>query len=157
MGAKAQNRFDLLLRSRRREKPAADDAGGDALAAFYPGVLVREGPRETTKPEPVRPPVRVEPHQRLLLGSGAALGQARIQIRGGRLAGSEIQLCLRGTRIDAQVLTPHEASRQTLVTAMDVVGQRLRQRGLILRAASAATPSARERDGEPSSGEKGRR
>lgn len=91
------------------------------------------------------------------MGSGAALGQARIQIRSGRLAGSEIQLCLRGTRIDAQLLTSHEASRQTLVTAMDVVGQRLRQRGLILRAPSAAPPSARERDGERPSGEKGRR
>jgi len=76
--------------------------------------------------------------------SSGTSAQARIEISGGSLAGSQIHLTAAGNRIDAQLLTGSEASRQTLVTAMEAVRERLRARGLMVTGASAPWGSSSE-------------
>jgi hypothetical protein len=120
--------------------PAEVPARAPALLPFHVDAL-----REAPPAPPARPALRVSPHQRVLVGSGGAAGQARIQIGSGRLAGSEIQLSVSGSLVDARLLTSHEASRQTLVTAMEGARQRLRERGLLLRTVIAA-PGSRDRE-----------
>jgi hypothetical protein len=88
----------------------------------------------------IRPPLRLAPQQRILIASGHGTPQARIQIGAGQLAGSEIHLALAGTRIEAQVLTRNESSRQTLVAAMDAVREKLKARGRLVGKASTGDP-----------------
>jgi hypothetical protein len=83
-----------------------------------------------------RAPLRVAPHQRILVAQSGTTPEARIQIAAGKLAGSQIHLTVTGGRIETLLLTSNEASRQTLVVAMDAVREKLRARGL---AAAGAT------------------
>lgn len=98
----------------------------------------------------VKRPLKIEAHQRVLMTSGATTPQARLEISGGKLAGSQILLSASGPRIEAQVLTGNEASRQTLVAAMNAVRERLRARGLLV-ASGVSRPStpAQDRAGVP--------
>ncbi len=119
--------------------PEAELAGVAAFARWFRAEIPSEELTRTT----VRAPLRVAPHQRILVAQGASTPEARIQISAGRLAGSQIHLAVTGGRIETLLLTSNEASRQTLVVAMDAVRERLRVRGLI----AAVSDSAGVRDG----------
>jgi hypothetical protein len=91
-----------------------------------------------------RAPLQLAPYQRVLVATVGVARHARIQIDAGSLAGSEINLALVGTRIEAQLLTSSEASRQTLVAAMELLRDRLRERGVI----ATLTGGSSSRDGD---------
>ena len=156
---KPTNRFAAVLETSRkriagRSPPLDDDdvtpPSSTDLPNFSWATFRLEGPRSASEPETVRPPLRVGPHQRVLIGSGTSHGQARIQIGAGPLAGSEIRLALVGNHVDAQLLTRNEGSRQTLLVAMDAVRDKLRTRGLAFRSAPrAAARQGWDRSTEP--------
>lgn len=127
------------IRSSARQDDTPDQSATSLLELSLRGFRA-EVPSDASEANKVRPPLRMAPHQRILVGCGGSNEHARIQIEGGHLAGSEIRLALVGTHIDAQLLTRNEGSRQTLVAAMDAVRERLRARGLLLRAATGESP-----------------
>lgn len=90
----------------------------------------------------VRPTLALEAPHRLLLGDAPGRDSAWLRIDGGRFAGTEIHLSLAGPHVEVFVLTPHEASRQTLAIAMEAVRNRLRTRGLTM--VEAANSPARD-------------
>lgn len=139
-GERNQHFVDLLRLRRRQggETPVIAEQREDAREMILsdPPNLSQwfraEIPAETAIPS-VSPPPRIAPHQRVLVASATTgPAQARIEISGGALAGSQIHMIVAGNRLEAQLLTGNEASRQTLVTAMDAVRERLRARGLIV-------------------------
>lgn len=85
------------------------------------------------------PASAVEAPHRLLLGDSPGRDVAWLRIEGGRFAGTEIHLTLSGSQVEVCVLTPHEASRQTLAIAMEAVRNRLRSRGLTMVDAARST------------------
>ena len=68
-------------------------------------------------------------YHKLLMGQGPAGAEARLSITQGPLAGLQIHLSHGPAGLQAAVLTQGASSRQTLVSAMDQVAQRLRQKG----------------------------
>jgi hypothetical protein len=83
-----------------------------------------EAPRQLPSPAPGQ-----EVYHKLLLGQGPAGAEARLSITQGPLAGLQIQLTHGPAGVQAAVLTQGASSRQTLVSAMDQIAQRLRQKG----------------------------
>lgn len=115
--------------------------GANAGPAADPSLWLRpESPPASAKIPPC-PPLRLAAQQRVLLSSDGTSPQARIQFGAGQLAGCEILLQLSGTRLEAQVLTRTESSRQTLVAAMHAARERLRTRGLSLESGPSQYPS----------------
>jgi hypothetical protein len=133
----------ILLSSQKRRptsrsSPRVDDCPTESAAGMLELTLHgfrAEPPPRAAEPYKVRPSLRASPDQRVLVSSGTSNANARIQIGGGHLAGCEIRLAIVGSHVDAQVLTRNESSRQTLVTAMEAVRERLRARGVELRPA----------------------
>jgi hypothetical protein len=157
--AQRGSRFGLVLRSIRKRPSEANSPvdGGTARVPdpALPGSLAGVDafrPELSTRPSPsrsIRATVRATAHHRLLIGGGGlSSGEVRIQIGGGRFAGSEIHLVSAGSHVHLQLLTGSEASRQTLIAAMDAVRERLRGRGLMLRL-SEARGNAREANRRP--------
>jgi hypothetical protein len=83
-----------------------------------------EAPRQLPSPAP-----GAEVYHKLLMGQGPAGAEARLSITQGPLAGLQIQLTHGPAGLQAAVLTQGASSRQTLVSAMDQIAQRLRQKG----------------------------
>jgi hypothetical protein len=83
-----------------------------------------EAPRQLPSPAPGQ-----EVYHKLLLGQGPGGPEARLSITQGPLAGLQIQLTHGPAGVQAAVLTQGASSRQTLVSAMDQIAQRLRQKG----------------------------
>jgi hypothetical protein len=148
--------FKPLLESASRSGGADDENGGGTISSLIPELIKMsswtrsEGPY--LQPAP-RAAVSEAPRlsERILVGGGPHGPEARIQIGDGPLAGIEIRLLAAAGGIEAQLLTPTEGSRQTLISAMDEVKQRLRQKGIALRAGTVSTR------GEPSTADHGDR
>jgi hypothetical protein len=106
--------------------PAAD-------AFAVPGATPWARPEGPSRPEAPRqlpsPAPGAEIYHKLLMGQGPAGAEARLSITQGPLAGLQIQLTHGPAGLQAAVLTQGASSRQTLVSAMDQVAQRLRQKG----------------------------
>jgi len=81
--------------------------------------------------------------ERLLVGRGPMGAEVRLQIGAGPWSGAQIHLVERPGGIELRLLTHHEDSRQTLALAMDEVAERLRGKGIDLRANDAGRPSRR--------------
>jgi len=115
---------------------AADGQAGQAagpsplVSALASTIASTVGP--AARRELPRPTLAVEASHRLLLSDGPGHDRAWLRIDAGRFAGTAIHLSLHGLRVEVCVLTPHEASRQTLSIAMDAVRNRLRARGLTM-------------------------
>ena len=122
------NRFDDILRrakqtGARRSSPSEKKVDGNDDSLPLDSRNLSQWFRAEIPPDaipPVRPPLRIAPHQRVLVSREDAgiTPQARIEISSGRMAGSQIQLTANSRGVDAQLLTGNEASRQTLVAAM---------------------------------------
>ena len=140
-------KFATVLGARRGEQ----EAGARSAEAGWPAVLAARPLAPPAEPSPARPagaPAAVELPHRLLLAESPVRDGARLRIDGGPFAGTEIHLVAAGTRVEVCVLTPHEASRQTLAIAMEAVRNRLRARGLTMVDGSAPAehgPRARQR------------
>ena len=155
-GPASAARFRALLEKppRRPREPATrpdEDGGGaaatTALLAPPPPWARLEGPPR------LPPPTRLSggacaalsaagPADRLLVGTGPAGAEARLQIGHGPLAGSEIHLRHGPAGLEALVLTTVESSRKTLSMAMDEVARRLERRGHMLRPSQGCARSA---------------
>jgi hypothetical protein len=129
-----------------------DDKGPDAanLGAEdvpMPGLTPWQRPEGPARPEAPRqlpsPPPGTEAYHRLLMGQGPAGAEARLTITQGPLAGLQIHLTNGPGGVQAAVLTQGASSRQTLVSAMDQVAQRLRQKGHTLDLRFGAAGGAR--------------
>jgi hypothetical protein len=152
-------RFDEIMKRAKQIGARRSSPPSDGQADSNDGLVPMDSRnlsqwfRAETPPDairPVRPPLRIGPHQRVLVSSAGTASHARIEISSGRMAGSHIQITATSRGLDAQLLTGNEASRQTLVAAMDAVRERLRVRGVLL--ASAVTrraPAQDARDGRP--------
>ncbi|MEP6652341.1 MAG: hypothetical protein ABJA82_03225 [Myxococcales bacterium] len=147
-------RFDDILKRAKRTGPRRSSPsekkvdGNDDPLPVDPRNL-SQWFRAETPPDaipPVRPPLRIAPHQRVLVSRDDAgmTPQARIEISSGRMAGSQIQITANSRGVDAQLLTGNEASRQTLVAAMEAVRERLRVRGVLLASAVARRAPAQD-------------
>jgi hypothetical protein len=139
---KRRSRDDTSSPSRDHQPGGVPQGPSAALAAGLTRWFRAESSPTIPRPQSVRQPLPIAVTQRVLWGLEGANRQAQIQISGGKLAGSQIHLALAGTRIEAQLLTSSEASRQTLLTAMDRLRDRLRARGIIVSSA----PSSGHRD-----------
>jgi len=98
-----------------------------------------------------RPAMAAQAPHRLLVVDGPGPDRAWLRIDGGRFAGTEIHLSLCGPRVEVCVLTPHEASRETLAIAMEAVRNRLRGRGLTM-VESSPSPGSPPRQTRPRAG-----
>lgn len=158
--AKTTRFGDVLKRAKqtgtRRPSPSERKLDGSADSLPVDSRNLSQWFRAEIPPDaipPVRPPLRIAPHQRVLVSRDDAgmTPQARIEISSGRMAGSQIQITAHSRGVDAQLLTGNEASRQTLVAAMEAVRERLRVRGVLLASAVARrAPAQNERDGRQS-------
>ena len=92
-----------------------------------------------------RPAMAPQAPHRLLVADCPVPDRAWLRIDGGRFAGTEIHLSLCGPRVEVCVLTPHEASRETLAIAMEAVRNRLRGRGLTMVESSPGYPPRQTR------------
>jgi len=111
------------------------------------------GTSDARGPSAVRSSPPVASVERVLIGSRAAVAEARIRIADGYGGTAEIQMAaVAGSRtIAAQILTGATGSRETLSDVMNEVRLRLRRRGIAL---TDARPDAR-RDGDGSRGRPG--
>ncbi len=129
--------FATALRARARDDRKNEDAVTACTEPWPAGPAPRGAhwlPVDGPTPRRALP---VEAHHRLVVGSSAGQDSARLRIEGGRFAGTEIHFVLAGSRLEVHVLTPHEASRQTLAIAMEAARNRLRARGLAMVEAPA--------------------
>jgi len=137
VNANCDRRFATVLaaRARRREREAESNAPG---ASSFAGAGRAAAPVSTGAPgqAPDRPAAEA-PH-RLLVSASPDHDGACLRIERGPFAGTEIHLSVTGSHVELCVLTPHEASRQTLAIAMEAVRTRLRTRGLTMSEASAS-------------------
>jgi hypothetical protein len=81
------------------------------------------------------------PNHRVFVGGVAETLEARVHFRGGLLAGSEIRLAASPGAVTAELLTPTNESRQTLVGVMDEVRSRLWRKGVVLSRADRPAPT----------------
>lgn len=145
--AERSSPFNVVLdkarkRATKRPIPSPEsrdgaDPGSGGVAAFTKWFRP-EIPAEESNRTAIRAPLPVAPHQRILVAEAGPISQARIQIAGGKLAGSQVHLSVVGGHIESLLLTSNETSRQTLVVAMDAVRERLRARGVAAAGAVSA-------------------
>lgn len=142
-------KFATVLGIRFRDRdPAAESSAQAGLAAVGPRPIAV--PFHAATGELARPTPPVEAPHRLLLSDSPGPDHAWLRIDGGRFAGTEVRLSLSGSRLEVCVLTPHEASRQTLAIAMQAVRDRLRGRGLtMIEAAPSPGQRPRQTAGNP--------
>ena len=139
-------KFASVLGARVRvEDEGAAQAGQAACQWSRDASVISPADRSTAPPQSPSP-VQV-PH-RLLLADSPGHETAWLRIEGGRFAGAEIHLALSGARVEVCVLTPHEASRQTLAIAMEAARNRLRARGLTMVDAGPPPRQARSQLGD---------
>ena len=128
--ADRHRKFATVLEARARGE---EEVAGHRAASGAPASLpIACSPEAAAIRELTRPPVALEAPHRLLLDDSPACDSALLRIEGGRFAGTEIHLALTGSHVEVSVLTPHEASRQTLAIAMEAVRNRLHARGLTM-------------------------
>ena len=159
--------FRGVLERRARGASGGDGVPDAASAAAMAGWFRSEPPRIVGEPAAAgragtAAVSGARAVDRVLIGSGPDGAEARIRIRAGALAGTEIQLSggAGGHVVEARLLTHAASSRQTLSVGMDEIRSRLRDRGIVLsvRAPGARAPAApREAetgtgDGPPSRG-----
>jgi hypothetical protein len=117
-----------LSTSGRPSGADAEAATGAAMAGWF---------RAEVPPGPACRPAVTPPRQvdRVLIGACGDSAEARIQIGGGALAGTEIRLhaASGGSIVEAQLLTRVDGSRQTLSVVMDEIAVRLRGKGIALQ------------------------
>lgn len=140
--------FRAALRSLTTSGPPsgadAEVATGAAMAGWF-RAEVPPGP--TSRPTAVTPPRQVD---RVLIGACGDSAEARIQIGGGALAGTEIRLHAvpGGCIVEAQLLTRVDGSRQTLSVVMDEIAVRLRGKGIALQVKRGEARRDRDDRGE---------
>jgi hypothetical protein len=138
-------------------KTAGEEAGGDAAlnaqlaASASPAWARPEGPSRVEATSRVLPTELegLEKMHRLLIGQGPAGAEARLSITDGPLAGAQIHLRTGPGGIQAAVSTSTESSRQTLVTAMDEVARRMKDKGHRLTVRLAPPPTRPEHSNWP--------
>jgi len=145
--ANRNRKFASVLTARARsEDEAATQPGQAACPWAHWSPVPSPSDRLTARASPAP----VEAPHRLLLADSPGHQTAWLRIEGGRFAGAEIHLVLTGSRIEVCVLTPHEASRQTLAIAMEAARNRLRARGLtVIDAARWTGPGPRQSEARP--------
>jgi len=140
--------LDRKMRQSKRPPASDDEAGGPPAEARVAHASGRApaADRAVRRAPAIAGPDAPRPGERVLLGRGVDGAEARVRIGEGPLAGAELRLVVRGAVIDAQVLTPGAASRQTLAVAMDEVAARLGRRNIRLRAAERPSPGGGRRE-----------
>ena len=93
-------------------------------------------PREPTRIEhrPAARPAAALPIARVLVGQGASVREARLELRGGVLGGAAIHLVSGAGGLEVRLGAPSEPARVALAAMIDRVGQELRSRGIVMRA-----------------------
>jgi hypothetical protein len=134
LGPEVQAIEDAIQKVIEQPQAGSDSAATPPADAFaVPGPFPWARPEGPARPEAPRqlpsPPPGAEAYHRLLMGQGPAGAEARLSITQGPLAGLQIHLTHGPGGVQAAVLTQGAFSRQTLVSAMDQVTQRLRQKG----------------------------
>jgi hypothetical protein len=149
LGPEVQAIEDAIQKVIEQPQDSNDCAATPPADAFVvPGPTPWARPEGPARPEAPRqlpsPPPGTEAYHRLLMGQGPAGAEARLSITQGPLAGLQIHLTHGSGGVQAAVLTQGASSRQTLVSAMDQVAQRLRQKGhnLDLRFGSSGNQAA---------------
>lgn len=145
-----RERFRALV---RRKSGSARDASSDAGAALASGSVTFEprlrevsAPAAPLAPRAVDAPVMAG--ARVLVGQGTAAHEARIDLRGGALAGTSIHVSSRADGIEVRIGAGTDETRETLARLVDHVGLRLRSRGIVMRTGRALETRARDRERE---------
>jgi len=141
--AQARGADDPRKRSGRGPAGAGSPLDGDDSTASTATSLIgahlahvgeRHGSASGAPSGAGRAALDVTPSRRALFGVGSGAGTAQIRLGAGEDGGgASLRLVATGALVEAQLLTPHEAARQTLLAAMELARQRLRARGLELR------------------------
>jgi hypothetical protein len=166
LAAAARELQNALDEMGMKAKPAADkeaaqtsDQGAFAAqlaAEMAPSWSRPEGPARVEAAARLMPTELegMEKMHRLLIGHGPTGAEARLTITDGPLAGAAIHLRTGPGGVEAAVSTANSSSRQTLVTAMDEVARRMRDKGHRLSVKEAPPPTRPGHSGW-SSGEPG--
>lgn len=136
-------RFRTLLRRRSSGRDGGDARGAgsgatvEGLRPFLPlAVPAREVSVRAVAP---RPEVA-----RVLVGQAHAAQEARIELRGGLLAGASIRLVTTANGVEARLGAPTEAARLALASVIDRVGLHLRSRGIVMRPGAPLETGSRQ-------------
>lgn len=136
------------FRTKLAGKRGGDGLAPDQISTVGLGAILRPEPPEGSVTAPGSALSGREPRQ-VLVGGTASSAEARVHFGAGALAGSEIRLATSQGGVTAELLTPTNESRQTLLAVMDEVRWRLWRKGLALSRGSAAaktpTDAGRER------------
>ncbi len=140
-------------------KAGGEDAGGEAAALGAqlasamgaPSWGRPEGPTRVEAAGRMMPAEMegMEKMHRLLIGQGPQGAEARLSITDGPLAGAQIHLKTGPGGVQAAVSTSTESSRQTLVSAMEEVARRMKDKGHRLSVQQAPPPTRPEHSGWP--------
>ncbi|MDB4981587.1 MAG: hypothetical protein JWM82_2339 [Myxococcales bacterium] len=84
---------------------------------------------------------------RLLVGQGLRGSQARVEFKGGPLAGSALQLAAGRDGVHVQLFAAGEGARLALARVVDRVEARLRARGILMNAATDQARAGSDRGG----------
>ncbi len=109
----------------------ADAAAAAQLTSAAPSWERPEGPARLEGATRISPMELegMERMHRLMVGQGPNGAEARLAITDGPMAGAHIHLKTGPGGLEASVSTTNASSRQTLVTAMDEVARRMKDRG----------------------------
>jgi hypothetical protein len=130
-----------VFRAKLVGKRAGDAPASDQMSTVGPGATFRPELAQASATPPASAPSGPA-LRNVLLGGTATSAEARVHFGAGRLAGSEIRLAASEGAVTAQLLTPSNESRQTLMAVMDEVRWRLWRKG-VARSGAEASASAR--------------
>jgi hypothetical protein len=135
--------FRTLLRRRSsgRDGGNARGAGSEAALEGLRPLLPLAAPAREVSVRAVAPRPEVA---RVLVGQAHAAQEARIELRGGLLAGSSIRLVTTANGVEARLGAPTEAARLALTSVIDRVGLHLRSRGIVMRPGAPLDTGSRQ-------------
>jgi hypothetical protein len=92
---------------------------------------------------------------RILVAEGHGASEARIELRGGALAGASIHLVTDAAGIHVRLAAPTDAAQRVLAAAIDRARLHLRARGIVVRAERVVEMGTTEGRGR-AAGDRGR-
>jgi hypothetical protein len=138
-------RFRTLLLPGKLARGECRANSGGALAGAASEASRAPAPFAAPLRELAIPAVAPRPEvARLLIAQAHAVPEARIELRGGLLAGASIHLVSAPGGVEVRLGAPTEAARVALAGMIDRVGLHLRSRGIVIRPGAPLDTGSRQ-------------
>ncbi len=153
LGGSGASRFKRVL-ARKEPAQGGDSCGGGEAPSLAASALAQPAlvsPREldarTIAVSRSAPPCTLGSVGRVLVGEGPRGSQARVEFKGGPLAGTALQLAAGRDGVHVQLVAAGEGARLALARVVDRVEARLRARGIVMNAATDQARAGGDRGG----------